>query len=217
LGRIPRRAVGGAGSFSASPSANSVGRRERGCLQVRRHSVVCLRCYGASGRASACAGFRTCESATWSRAPGGGTERARRCRKGRTAPPGAGGGPTTPVGPPPLTRSRYADRAMPNRRPEPWGSGARGPFLWIEDSAVEVWALGEDRFRITAPGPVARNRGQGDEFDQARPEADSTAGSRLVSPAWAIRLPLTVRHGAGVQSALPNPDRARCSRLLAPG
>jgi hypothetical protein len=33
LGRIPRRAVGGAGSFSASPSANSVGRRERGCLQ----------------------------------------------------------------------------------------------------------------------------------------------------------------------------------------
>jgi hypothetical protein len=45
LGRIPRRAVGGAGSFSASPSANSVGRRERGGMQVRTHSVVCLRCY----------------------------------------------------------------------------------------------------------------------------------------------------------------------------
>ena len=43
---------------------------------------------------------------------------------------------------------------MPNRRPEPWESGAPAPFLWIETPPgnVEVWALGEDRFRITAPG-----------------------------------------------------------------
>jgi hypothetical protein len=43
---------------------------------------------------------------------------------------------------------------MPDRKPEPWESGASGPFLWIETARgnVEVWALGEDRFRITAPG-----------------------------------------------------------------
>jgi hypothetical protein len=31
---------------------------------------------------------------------------------------------------------------------------AAAPFLWIEtpQGNVEVWALGEDRFRITAPG-----------------------------------------------------------------
>ena len=75
LGRIPRRAVGGAGSFSASPSANSVGRRERGCLQVRTRSLVCcLRCYWASGRAGGCAGLYACESARWPRARGEGTE-----------------------------------------------------------------------------------------------------------------------------------------------
>jgi hypothetical protein len=28
---------------------------------------------------------------------------------------------------------------MPDRRPEPWESGAPGPFLWIEGSPVEVW------------------------------------------------------------------------------
>jgi hypothetical protein len=43
---------------------------------------------------------------------------------------------------------------MPDRKPEPWESGAAAPFLWIETAHgnVEVWALGEDRFRITAPG-----------------------------------------------------------------
>jgi hypothetical protein len=43
---------------------------------------------------------------------------------------------------------------MPDRKPEPWESGAAAPFLTIEKphGAVEVWALGEDRFRITAPG-----------------------------------------------------------------
>ena len=36
----------------------------------------------------------------------------------------------------------------------PWASGAAAPFLWIETAPgnVEVWALGEGRFGITAPG-----------------------------------------------------------------
>ena len=41
---------------------------------------------------------------------------------------------------------------MPDRKPELWESGAAGPFLWIEGSQVEVWALGEDRFVVSAPG-----------------------------------------------------------------
>jgi len=43
---------------------------------------------------------------------------------------------------------------MPNRKPEPWESGAAAPFLWIETAQgnFEMSALGEDRFRITAPG-----------------------------------------------------------------
>jgi hypothetical protein len=41
---------------------------------------------------------------------------------------------------------------MQDRKPEPWQSGAAGPFLWIEGSPVEVYALGEGRFRITVPG-----------------------------------------------------------------
>jgi hypothetical protein len=49
---------------------------------------------------------------------------------------------------------------MPDREPEPWESGAAAPFLWIETPRgnLEVWALGEDRFRITAPG--AQQAGQ---------------------------------------------------------
>jgi hypothetical protein len=43
---------------------------------------------------------------------------------------------------------------MPDREPEPWESGAAAPFLRIETAQgnVDVWALGEDRFRITATG-----------------------------------------------------------------
>jgi hypothetical protein len=41
---------------------------------------------------------------------------------------------------------------MRDRTPEPWESGAAGPFLWIEGSPVEGWALGEDRFVVSAPG-----------------------------------------------------------------
>jgi hypothetical protein len=35
---------------------------------------------------------------------------------------------------------------MPDRKPEPWESGAAAAFLWIETAHgnVEVWALGED-------------------------------------------------------------------------
>jgi hypothetical protein len=43
-------------------------------------------------------------------------------------------------------------RPVPDRKPDPWESGAAGPFLWIEGSPVEVWALREDPFRITALG-----------------------------------------------------------------
>jgi len=43
---------------------------------------------------------------------------------------------------------------MPDRTSEPWESGAAAPFLWIESArgVVEIWALGEDRFRVTAAG-----------------------------------------------------------------
>ena len=63
---------------------------------------------------------------------------------------------------------------MPGRKAEPWESGAVAPFLSIdtEQGAVEVSALGEDRFRITAPG--------GHEqivigFDEAEQAADALA------------------------------------------
>jgi hypothetical protein len=43
---------------------------------------------------------------------------------------------------------------MPDRKPEPWERGAVAPFLTNETprGVVEMWALGEDRFSITAPG-----------------------------------------------------------------
>jgi hypothetical protein len=43
---------------------------------------------------------------------------------------------------------------MADRKPEPWESGAASPFMWIETPRgnLEVWALGEDRFKIAAPG-----------------------------------------------------------------
>jgi hypothetical protein len=98
LGRIPRRDVGGASSFSASPSANPVGQRERGCLRVRTlESAFCVRYEGPLAvPASALALARAIE-ARRPRAGAGGTEGDRRCGEGaRTAPPGAGEGPTAP-------------------------------------------------------------------------------------------------------------------------
>jgi hypothetical protein len=62
---------------------------------------------------------------------------------------------------------------MPDREPEPWESGAAAPFLWIETARgnVEVWALGEDRFRITAPGHEQIVTG----FEKAEQAADALA------------------------------------------
>jgi hypothetical protein len=63
---------------------------------------------------------------------------------------------------------------MPVRKPEPRESGAAAPFLWIETAQgnVEVWALGQDRFRIAAPG----GREQGvDGFEEAERTADALA------------------------------------------
>jgi len=68
----------------------------------------------------------------------------------------------------------YAGRAMPDREPEPWESGAAAPFLWIETAQgnVEVWALGEDRFKITAPGHEQVITG----FEEVEKAADALAG-----------------------------------------
>jgi hypothetical protein len=65
---------------------------------------------------------------------------------------------------------------MPDRKPEPWESGAPGPFLTIEKPrrVVQVWALGEDRFRITAPGSEQLVTG----FEEAEQAADAL-GERL--------------------------------------
>ena len=63
---------------------------------------------------------------------------------------------------------------MPDRKPEPWESGAAAPFLWIETARgnVEVWALGEDRFKITAPGHEQVITG----FEEVEKAADALAG-----------------------------------------
>jgi hypothetical protein len=62
---------------------------------------------------------------------------------------------------------------MPDREPEPWESGAAAPFLWIETAQgnVEMWGLGEDRFRITAPGQEQLVTG----FGEAERAADALA------------------------------------------
>ena len=60
---------------------------------------------------------------------------------------------------------------MPDRKPEPWRSGAAGPFLWIEGSPVEVWALGEDRFAVRAPAREQLVAG----FEEAERMADLLA------------------------------------------
>jgi hypothetical protein len=62
---------------------------------------------------------------------------------------------------------------MPDREPEPWDSGASAPFLWIktQHGNVEVWAPGEDRFRITAPRQEQLVTG----FDAARQAAHALA------------------------------------------
>jgi hypothetical protein len=43
---------------------------------------------------------------------------------------------------------------MPDRQPEPWETNAAGPFCTMRRAhgTVEVWALGDDRFAVKAPG-----------------------------------------------------------------
>jgi hypothetical protein len=72
---------------------------------------------------------------------------------------------------------------MPDRKPEPWESGAAAPFLWIEtpQGNVEMWALGEDRFRITTAGQEQIVTG----FDEAETAADALA--ERLGYAFAVR------------------------------
>jgi hypothetical protein len=65
---------------------------------------------------------------------------------------------------------------MPNCEPEPWESGAAGPFLWIEDSPVEVWALGG--FAVRAPGQERIVTG----FEERRSHRRRLRWSRLCRP-----------------------------------
>jgi hypothetical protein len=62
---------------------------------------------------------------------------------------------------------------MPDRELEPWESGPAAPFLWIEtpQGNVEMWALGEDRFRITAAGHEQIVTG----YDEAERTVDALA------------------------------------------
>ena len=62
---------------------------------------------------------------------------------------------------------------MPERKPEPWDSGAAAPFPWIETAQgnVEVWALREDRFPIKAAVHEQIVTG----FDGAEKAADALA------------------------------------------
>ena len=98
---------------------------------------------------------------------------------------------------------------MPDREPEPWESGAAAPFLWIETAQgnVEVWALGEDRFKITAPGHEQVITG----FEEVEKAADALAG-RLGELGWAgfvarIAVQVSRPHGAGMHWTLAPPAR----------
>jgi hypothetical protein len=63
---------------------------------------------------------------------------------------------------------------MSDHEPEPWQSGAAAPLLTIEtpQGVVELWAHGEDRFWITAPGQEQLVTG----FQEAERTADELAG-----------------------------------------
>jgi hypothetical protein len=68
---------------------------------------------------------------------------------------------------------------MPDRDPEPWRGGAGALFLWIATAQgnFEVWAMGEDRVRITAPGHEQIVTG----FEEAEKAADALC--------WAVSPP----------------------------
>jgi hypothetical protein len=56
------------------------------------------------------------------------------------------------------------------KEPEPWQSGAAGPFIVIGD--VGLWALGDQRFRIPSP----RNEQEVEGFEETRTRARELAG-----------------------------------------
>ena len=62
---------------------------------------------------------------------------------------------------------------MGDRTPEPWETGAAGPFLTVERerARVELWALGEDRFVVRSSEREEVVVG----FDAAREAADALA------------------------------------------
>jgi len=62
---------------------------------------------------------------------------------------------------------------MRDREPEPWESGAPGPFLWIATARgnMEMWALGEDRVLVRSPGHEQIVVG----FEEAQRTADELA------------------------------------------
>jgi hypothetical protein len=62
---------------------------------------------------------------------------------------------------------------VPDRQRKPWGSSAAGPFLTLERArgTVEVWALGEQRFKVVAPDREQLVVG----FEEARERARALA------------------------------------------
>jgi hypothetical protein len=60
-----------------------------------------------------------------------------------------------------------------SREPEPWQTNAAAPFLVIEKprGAVSVWSLGNDQFRVEAPGEDSEVEG----YDVARATAHRLA------------------------------------------
>ena len=61
------------------------------------------------------------------------------------------------------------------QEPEPWQSGAAGPCVTIESPAgpVELWVLGSQRYRVTAPSGEQVVEG----YQQAREVAHELAGN----------------------------------------
>ena len=65
------------------------------------------------------------------------------------------------------------------QEPEPWQSGAAGPCVTIESPAgpVELWVLGDQRYRVKSPGGEQIVEG----FQQAR-EAGHELAQRAGPP-----------------------------------